>query len=272
MTYPMLLALQEKVGDFVCLGHPWASSLFSGTNLNIVTSAEIKNAKWCYRFYRDHYFDKGILCPKTLSTVSPMRLAGLQTVGYHFLSSRRVDYNNDLHTVENYFDLALGFLQEDLDVTAFDRFIPIEEKSIAQGKAILDEQIKGDYIVICPYATNLHKGRNKEWPFWRNFCTEYKETKIVAVVSESDYMRCRNDFPEILVLCNTLAISAYIMREAKFVLANDSGAMHLASFFGANIIGLFGATEINKTRPWFGSVQVGTDGGFISAQNLLEVL
>ena len=126
--------------------------------------------------------------------------------------------------------------------------------------------------MICPYATNLHKGRNKEWPFWRDFCTEYKEAKIVAVVSESDYMRCRNDFPEILVLSNTLAISAYIMREAKFVLANDSGAMHLASFFGANIIGLFGATEINKTRPWFGSVQVGTDGGFISVQNLLEVL
>ena len=268
----MLLALQEKVSDFVCLGHPWASSLFSGTNLNIVTSAEIKNTKWCYRFYRDHHFDEGILCPKTLSTVVPMRLAGLQTVGYHFLSSKRIDYNNRLHTVENYFDLAREFLKEDLDIMAFDRFIPIDQKSVTVGKAILDEKIKDDYIVICPYATNLHKGRSKEWPFWRDFSTQYKEAKIIAVVSESDYIRCCNDFPEILVVSNTLAVSAYVMREAKFVLANDSGAMHLASFFGANIIGLFGATEINKTRPWFGSFQVGADNGFISVQNLLEVL
>ena len=94
----------------------------------------------------------------------------------------------------------------------------------------------------------------------------------MAVVSESDYERCRNDFREILVLSNTLSVSAYVMREAKFVLANDSGAMHLASFFGADVIGLFGATEINKTRPWYGSYKVGADNEFISVQNLLEAL
>ena len=62
------------------------------------------------------------------------------------------------------------------------------------------------------------------------------------------------------------------MREAKFVLANDSGAMHLASFFGANVIGLFGATEINKTRPWYGGYKVGDGNKFISVSQLLEEL
>ena len=272
MTYPMLLALQSRGVNFVCLGHPWAKALFSGTDINVVTSAEVKNSKWCYRFYRDHNFDHGILCPRTLSTVAPMRLALVYTIGYHFLSSKRLDYNDNFHTVENYFDLAKGFLQEDLDVSDFSSFIPIDKKSIATGKKLLEEKIKGDYIVICPYATNLHKGRNKEWPFWRDFCAKYKGVKIVAVVSESDYERCRNDFREILVLSNTLSVSAYVMREAKFVLANDSGAMHLASFFGADVIGLFGATEINKTRPWYGSYKVGADNEFISVQNLLEAL
>ena len=64
-------------------------------------------------------------------------------------------------------------------------------------------------------------------------------------------------------------MSAYVMREAKLVLANDSGAMHLASFFGANVIGLFGATEINKTKPWYGSYKVGADNEFISVLDLL---
>lgn len=272
MTYPMLLALQSRGVDFVCLGHPWAKALFSGTDLNIVTSAEIKNSKWSYRFYREHHFDVGLLCPKTLSSVAPMRLAGIYTIGYHFLSRKKLAYNDELHTVENYFDLAKGFLREDLDVSDYDSFIPIDQKSVALGRRLLDEKIKGEYIVICPYATNLHKGKNKEWPFWDDFCAKYSETKIVAVVSESDYSRCCIDFPEILVLSNTLSVSAYVMREAKFVLANDSGAMHLASFFGANVIGLFGATEINKTRPWYGGYKVGDGNKFISVSQLLEEL
>jgi len=272
MTYPMLLALQNSGVDFICLGHPWAKTLFSGTNLKVVTSAEIKNSKWCYRFYRDHNFKDGILCPKTLSTVTPMRIAGVNSIGYHFLSHKRINYNDDVHTVENYFDLAKAFLQEDLLVSAFGSFIPIDKKSVALGQKIIEEKIKGAYIVICPYATNLHKGKNKEWPFWLDFCAKYAGVKIVAVVSESDYARCRIDFSGILVLSNTLSVSAYVMREAKLVLANDSGAMHLASFFGANVIGLFGATEINKTRPWYGSYKVGADNEFISVLDLLEAL
>lgn len=273
MTYPMLLALQNSGVDFICLGHPWAKTLFSGTNLKVVTSAEIKNSKWCYRFYRDHNFKDGILCPKTLSTVTPMRIAGVNSIGYHFLSHKRINYNDDVHTVENYFDLAKAFLkEEDLLVSDFGSYIPIDKKSVALGQKIIEEKIKGAYIVICPYATNLHKGKNKEWPFWLDFCAKYSGVKIVAVVSESDYARCRIDFPGILVLSNTLSVSAYVMREAKLVLANDSGAMHIASFFGANVIGLFGATEINKTRPWYGSYKVGADNEFISVLDLLEAL
>ena len=147
MTYPMLLALQNSGVDFICLGHPWAKALFSATDLNIVTSAEIKNLKWSYSFYREHNFDFGLLCPKTLSSVAPMRLAGIYTVGYHFLSRRNLAYNDELHTVENYFDLAKGYLNEDLDVSSFDSFIPIDEKSMAHGQNILEEKIKEDYII-----------------------------------------------------------------------------------------------------------------------------
>jgi len=46
------------------------------------------------------------------------------------------------------------------------------------------------------------------------------------------------------------------------VLANDSGAMHLASFFGANVLGLFGVTNIEKTRPWYGDYLIGATGNF----------
>ena len=60
------------------------------------------------------------------------------------------------------------------------------------------------------------------------------------------------------------------MLKANFVLANDSGAMHLASFFGGKVIGLFGATEIAKTRPWYGAYKTGEKNSFITVKDLLK--
>jgi ADP-heptose:LPS heptosyltransferase len=62
------------------------------------------------------------------------------------------------------------------------------------------------------------------------------------------------------------------MTKAKYVLANDSGAMHLASFFGANVIGLFGITDIGKTRPWYGRYIVGNNNNFIDLNILVNYL
>ena len=60
------------------------------------------------------------------------------------------------------------------------------------------------------------------------------------------------------------------MKHAKYVLANDSGAMHIAAFFGANVVGLFGATEINKTRPWYGKYLIGKKNSFIPIDELMN--
>uniref|UniRef100_A0A6C0EI74 Glycosyltransferase n=1 Tax=viral metagenome TaxID=1070528 RepID=A0A6C0EI74_9ZZZZ len=62
------------------------------------------------------------------------------------------------------------------------------------------------------------------------------------------------------------------MTKAKYVLANDSGAMHLASFFGANVIGLFGITDIDKTRPWYGKYIVGNNGYFPEIKSIIQLL
>ena len=62
------------------------------------------------------------------------------------------------------------------------------------------------------------------------------------------------------------------MQKAKYVLTNDSGPMHIASFFGAKVIGLLGVTEIQKTRPWYGEYLVDENDEFISADKLLAKL
>lgn len=272
MAYPMLIALKRAGIDFICLGHTWAEDLFSGTEIEVYTSDHVKVSRWCFKFYKAHGFERGLLCPNSLSTVVPMRLAGINTVGYHSFSSLKLHYNETVHTVENYFDLAKPFIQNRVELSEILDKITIHKSSVQQGEKLIQERINSEYIVICPYATNLHKGKNKEWPFWQEFCEKYKGYKIVALVSKDDYARCQIEFPNIIILSTGLSISGYIMRQAKCVLANDSGAMHLASFFGANIIGLFGATEINKTRPWYGDYIVGSNDTFIEVDALITNL
>lgn len=268
MAFPMLLALQKKGIDFVCVGHPWAKELFSETNFKVITSPQIKSSKWCYNFYKKNNFNYGLLCTRTLSTVVPMRLAGLKTVGYHLFSNVRLNYNDSLHTVENYFDLANYFIKDEFKLNDLTDKVPISKKNEEIAKKIIQEKINSKYIVVCPYATNLHKGKNKEWPYWQKFCRKYNKYKIVSLVSQSDLKRCKLEYPEIIVMSCALPVTAYMMNNAEFVLANDSGAMHIASFFGANIIGLFGATEIQKTRPWYGNYLVGEKGEFVEINQL----
>ena len=59
------------------------------------------------------------------------------------------------------------------------------------------------------------------------------------------------------------------MQKANCVLTNDSGAMHLASFFGAKVVGLFGVTDTYETRPWFGNYLVEENGNWV-ALDVLE--
>jgi heptosyltransferase-2 len=43
---------------------------------------------------------------------------------------------------------------------------------------------------------------------------------------------------------------AAVMSGAKFILANDSGPMHLAAAIDAPVIGIFGRGNPKRTGPW----------------------
>ena len=148
--------------------------------------------------------------------------------------------------------------------------VPVSKPNLECARQIIDNMILSNYIVICPYATNLHKGHNKEWPFWSELCEKIRNYKIVALVTPQDLNRCKKELPNsILSLSEDLPIAGAIMREAKIVLANDSGAMHLASFFGGKTLGLFGVTNAQKTRPWYGDYLIGANGHFPNVDDVI---
>lgn len=53
-------------------------------------------------------------------------------------------------------------------------------------------------------------------------------------------------------LCGKLSLleTTWVLRNSRFVLCNDSAAMHLASYFDVPVVALFGPTDPRKYGPW----------------------
>jgi ADP-heptose:LPS heptosyltransferase len=137
MSFPMLKALEQSGIDFTCIGHPWAQDLFSGMNFKIIAHPDVKKIKWAYRIYKENKFNHGIVCPSTFSATLPMRMARLKTVGYHGLSGFRPKYDDTLHTVENYFELARPFIEAESSISAFEDKIDVDPESEAESETII---------------------------------------------------------------------------------------------------------------------------------------
>jgi heptosyltransferase II len=266
MVFPLLVSLEKSNIDFICVGKEWSKNLFAGTKYKIIATNKIKYYNF-YKIIKKLNREYCILCTNYLSTLLPVLLTN-STIIYN--TGFKKEYNLE-HQVEIYYKLGKKFIKNNIELKQSDYKIPINSKIIPIGKKII-EQFEKNYIVICPYARNLHKGKNKEWPYWKKFYKTYKKYEIIILVSQDDIELAKSEFKTKHIYFFNLQITAFIMKHAKYVLTNDSGAMHLGSFFGANVIGLFGATDINKTRPWYGQYLVGLDGNFIKMEELIEYL
>jgi heptosyltransferase-2 len=60
-----------------------------------------------------------------------------------------------------------------------------------------------------------------------------------------------------------VGVFAAVLAGARGVIANDSGAGHLAAAVGAPLVSIFGVTEPGKTRPWSSRLtMVGSGSGW----------
>ncbi len=272
MTYPLLLRLSNAGVDFTCFGHPAAQAIFSATNFSVVGDSRIRDAFWLARRYRDEGFSRAILCPSSLSALLPTKIARLPSIGHHFLCSHRIPISSNMHRVEQYCDLGRSFIEDVNTLKAEDGFIPVDPESQYIAKNLVKDVLDEPFIVVCPYAANLHKGQNKEWPYWNDFIESYEGRAILGVVAKGDKARFQKEYPGKPVIAADLPITAAVMRLADCVLTNDSGAMHLASFFGAPVLGLFGVTDANETRPWYGNYLTSHEAEWVRVEEVVTYL
>ena len=113
------------------------------------------------------------------------------------------------------------------------------------------------FVVLVPGAA---RGPSKQWPAHHFIALGKKLVAqgglhVVALGTGAETPLCQGVVSSIgkpamdLSGRTTLTDLASILREASAVVANDSGAMHLASAVGTPVVGLFGLTDPKKTGP-----------------------
>jgi len=125
-------------------------------------------------------------------------------------------------------------------------------------RSCVDRLVGGwtDYVVVAPGAANPRKRWNEQGFLQVVRHLHAKGKRVVLVGDQNDKAvgaRIAAVFPGgVLDLCGqtTLVELAEVVGRAAFAVTNDSGIMHLASYFDRPVIALFGRTDPFFYGPW----------------------
>ena len=101
------------------------------------------------------------------------------------------------------------------------------------------------YAVLCPGA---EYGPAKRWPYFRQLADRIGES-IVLLGSQNDAEACKDIRGTNLAGKTTLDEAIALMAGASYVVANDSGLMHIAAALGLPQVALFGSSSPEHTPP-----------------------
>lgn len=166
----------------------------------------------------------------------------------------------------------------------FDDFkIPVERTAIAvssQAYSSADRLVRGwtDYVVVAPGAADPRKRWDERGFLQVTRHLRSKGKNVVLVGDKNDGVvgaRIAADFSDgVLDLCGqtTLIELAGVVARASLALTNDSGIMHLASYFDRSVIALFGRTDPFFYGPWSSRSVVIRKGVVMEAITISDVI
>ncbi|MCX7114586.1 MAG: glycosyltransferase family 9 protein [Gammaproteobacteria bacterium] len=260
MTLPTLEALTQAGYTFELFGKPWIKDLF--TAYDYPTHALPKPMLKARRMYQTSKIKTCILFPHGLSSAVHLVGTGIKAIGYRAngrspLLYRSLKRTTGLHEIMHFWELAQFAVEHPL---AEPQNPKLQIASVYQQEvdALLKKQgIEPPFIVLCPGAVGLSPDKkSKIWPFWHDLVTHLAQQgqQVLACPAPAEVDEFKRRFPKHLLLMPNLNIPQYaaLLQRATQVIANDSGPMHLAAAVGAPVLGLFGQTDPQRTKPWGG--------------------
>ena len=221
--------------------------------------------------------DSGLLLTNSFSTALEFRLAGISAIGYardarSWLLRKAIAVDASDHMVEYYHRLARALVGTSPEVPR-DFRLRIGEPARQHAQDLLaGHNIGTKYVVLCPVAVGFHRGKVKAWDGFTRLNVELlaEGIQVVAMPGPNESAAVREALPGATVLPESdVATFSAVLAGSSLVVANDSGAGHLAAAAGTRLISVFGVTEPEKTRPWSTrATLIGSGSGWPSYQEV----
>ena len=266
MCLPALRALDAAGFDLQIVGRAgWLKGLFAAMPWPVTRlQGGIRDQAKTLRSLKISYI---CLFTNGLSSAIAARLAGMKPIGYRAHGRSLLLYQGikkiiQRHEVEQFWVVA-KFAKDTLKPTAawpatayptLGLQLPPEAKERAQT-LLQQAGISNEYVVICPGATGTVNGQVKIWPYFAQLCQRYCEqgVPVISCTIQAELKHAQQSLPgATLFVGEALTTFAALMQQshAQWVIANDSGPMHLAAAVGANVLGIFGVSPLWKAAPW----------------------
>ncbi len=259
MALPALDLLTGNGYAITLAGQPWAADLFAAYRWPAVsmTGSRRERVRALWRL-RNAANAQALLMTNSFGSALDFRLAGIPATGYardarSWLLRRAIPVEAADHMVEYYYRLAASIVGTSPDVPG-DLRLAVSPSARQRARDLLEQHGVGTaYIVLCPVAVGLHRGRIKAWdgfePISRHLLD--RGAQVVAMPGPKETAAVRAALPNAILLPESnVSTFAAVLAGARLVIANDSGPGHLAAAVGAPLISVFGVTEPEKTRPW----------------------
>lgn len=286
MSLPALAALHALGFELHLLGKPWIADLLAAfpaktyllprRNHSIISTI---------RVIRTIPAQNAIVLPNSFSAALTLYCAGKTILGYAgnwrtLLLQHPLTKTTGIHEVEYFWKIAQQAAATWALKASWPNSIPssitlpVNAQSICLSEKILAQNhIDTPYIVLCPFAVGRTKqGESKIWPYWLILCQALTQKGFRCIVcpTPSELPQCALLVPQAHVLTNVdLHTYAAILKNARFVIANDSGPMHIAAAVGAPTLGIFGTSNPSRTFPW-GAHYIGKQGQWPSIDQVLD--
>ena len=266
MSLPALELLAARGRNLLLAGRPWAADLFAGHPWPVLKLPKERAERVALLRARCAPGAPALLLTNSFGSALELRLARLRPAGYRTdgrrlllarsfpVPARWRDSAAPMHMVEYYHQLAHAFAGGEAPAVPRDLSLRLAPAAVERAQRSLGEAgIDGEYVMLCPVAVGLHKGKVKAWDGFGALCAELIGTgiRVAACPGPGERGAVRAVVPGATLLPETdVGTFAALLAGSRLVVANDSGSAHVAAAVGAPLVTLFGVTDARRTGPW----------------------
>ena len=266
MALPALVLLAARGHALMLAAPSWAADLFAAYPWPVLRLPKERGARIAALRDRFRPGTAALLLTNSFGSALDLRLARLRCTGYRTdlrrpllarsfaVPARWRRAEPPMHMVEYYYTLASEFTGGDAPAPPPNLSLRLPPAAIERARGALRAAgIDGPFVMLCPVAIGLHKGKVKAWDGFGALCGELlgSGARVAACPGPGESEAVRSAIPGATVLPETdVATFAALLAASRLVVANDSGSAHVAAAVGAPLVTIFGVTDGRRTGPW----------------------